>query len=60
VPAGVSAGFATLKVEVLYKGSVHAEKSVPFTVKKDTASITFSSEPKGARVFVDGVEIGVT
>jgi hypothetical protein len=61
VPAGVSAGSAALKVEVLYKGSVHAEKSVSFTVKKDTASITFSSEPAhGVSVFVDGVLIGKT
>ena len=60
VPAGISAGSVALKVEVLYKGSVHAEKSVSFTVKKDTASITFSSEPKGCSVYVDGVKIGVT
>ena len=61
VPAGVSAGSAALKVEVLYKGSVHAEKSVSFTVTKDTASITFSTSPEhGVSVYVDGVKIGVT
>ena len=61
VPAGVSAGSVALKVEVLYKGSVDAEKSVSFTVTKATASIVFSSKPEhGVHVFVDGVEIGVT
>ena len=61
VPAGVSAGSVALKVEVLYKGSVHAEKSVSFTVTKDTASITFSTSPEhGVSVYVDGVKIGVT
>lgn len=61
VPTGVSVGSVALKVEVLYKGSVHAEKSVPFTVKKDTASITFSTSPEhGVSVYVDGVKIGVT
>jgi len=60
VPDGVSAGSVALKVEVLYKGSVHATKSVSFTVTKDTASITFDSSPKGVKVYVDGTLIGTT
>ena len=61
VPDEITPGSVALKIEILYNGALHAEKTLSFTVKKGTASITFSSEPThGVSVYVDGVLIGKT
>lgn len=56
----ISSGKKTIKIELLYKGALHDSGTISFTIKKETAMITFDTTPKGAKVYVDNVYIGTT